>query len=311
MDNVDVIQKNILEFSEIIPPADFPFQIQKRESIEILTTIENVQYLLERYGISLTYDRIKKDVFFYHKDKYYFGIDSFIARINSLAIQNRLKTRQVLQYIKEISKLREINSFKDFILTKAWDSKDRIDELVKSTIEHRENKYSSKHIWIKNFLTSLVRTACFTDKRTISDSRIFAIQNVNDSSMVNDWFKMLVPNVLHKWYLDNYRLNFFDSTSKLVAIQHLLTRLDLSHIHTPNVFEGFSGCSEDVIEKKNMHGFSVYPRTTTFCAVLPLNSLCIKRLEHPVLRIHDCYKHNIDLQQLYAQVFFNLQNQSN
>ena len=155
-----VIYEKNLTCAQPLKRDAFPNQ-PRSKSAQLPATIPNINWLLERYGILVRYDVIKKKIEILLPN-HYGTIDNManvsMTYIISLCALNGIPNGQVPAYIEAIADRNAYNPVEEWILSKTWDGIDRLPEIYGTVIECDDYPANLKAILIYRWLLSAVVT---------------------------------------------------------------------------------------------------------------------------------------------------------
>lgn len=274
-------------------------------------TLANTTHLLASYGVTASYDVIKKklSVSVPNVSGTPDNADNVaMAYVVSLASLNRLPTAQLFSYIATIGDRNQTNPAATWITSKPWDSNDRLAAFV-DTLVHRDGFASGlKTQLVKRWLISAVAAALkpigFKARGVLT---LQGPQSIGKTS----WIQALVPNSYlceHLIKLDHH-LDAGNKDSILTAVSHWIVEigeLDSSFKNDIARLKGFLTNGKDKMRRPYGRTDSEYPRRTVFCATVNEESFLVDSTGNtrwwtiPVTSIN--YNHGIDMQQLFAQM---------
>ena len=295
----------------------FPHKSPKKDgSYKLKGTIENVEHLLNGYGITVQYDVIGKEPITNIP-----GISGIsdnvnniaIERLISLAILNDIPVSQVTSFVGVIAYSNPINPVADWITCKNWDGIDRVQTLCDTLTPRDDFPNNFKDILVKKWLISGV--AAVTKPDGFSCRGILTFQGAQKIGKTS-WIRRLMPEgLLHdKSILTGHHLDPSNKDSVTTAIKHWIVEigeLDSSFRKDIARLKGFSTQDKDKVRRPYAKTDSEYQRRTVFCATVNEENFLIDATGNsrfwtiPLVEID--YEHNIDMQQVFAQLLVELQ----
>ncbi|MGQ2922591.1 MAG: VapE domain-containing protein [Hydrogenophaga sp.] len=273
-------------------------------------TIENLAHLLKSYCIEVSNDVITKSTTLRMK-----GVnatsdgmqEAILQVIMSLAALNRMQSSPIPGYITALAKGSERNCAEDWIRSKEWDGVDRVGAITDTVRATEGFPKFLKRCLIHKWLRSMVAAATQPGFSARGVLTFQGGQGVGKTS----WFKKLIDHKeLRELLLKvDHHLDVHNKDSKLGAIKHWaveLGELDSTLGRDFARLKGFLTSSHDKIRKPYARLESEYQRRTVFFAsVNEFNFLedstgNTRFWTIPVESIN--YHHDIDMQQLYAQL---------
>jgi len=307
--HVDVAVFNI-DSAAALNPDSFPNQPRKG-SYSIPTTIANVKHMLAGYSIVAKYNVITKKLIIIIPGL--IGtIDNAdnvsISYIISLANLNGISTGLVPEFVSTIADAHQFNPVTDWIHSKPWDGVDRLQSIYDTLVARKDYPDALKQKLMYRWLISAVAAASMP--RGFHSRGVLTLQGPQSigktawiSALISDTF--LREQVLK---LDHH-LDASNKDSLITAISSWIVEmgeLDSSFKHDIARLKGFLTSDSDKVRKPYGRVNSEYPRKTVFYATVNESNFLIDPTGNtrfwtiPVIKID--YAHNIDTQQLFAQV---------
>lgn len=300
----------VLHQGQSIEANDFPNPPKPGKSV-IPTTIPNVNYLLERYGIISRYNVIKKKIEITVPD--HSGTSEnhdnvAMAHIISLAALNGLNTGLVPEFVAAIADQHPINPVADWISCKAWDGDDRLQALYATLSTADDYPSELKEILVYRWLVSAV--AAVLKPSGFKGRGVLTLQGPQSIGKTS-WISALVPDpILREQVIKlDHHLDAANKDSIITAVSHWIVEigeLDSSFKKDIARLKGFLTSNQDKIRKPYGRTNSEYPRKTVFCASVNDANFLVDSTGNtrwwtiPVVSVN--YKHNIDMQQIFAQI---------
>ena len=304
---------NTFHFLDTVEPLDrasFPHQVLTPNS-KLSSTYQNFEHLTTSYGIRVSYNTISKKNSVYipgftaSPDNY----DSVtLTIVCSLAALNNMSTTAIPSLVEAIGDRNLYNPVADWINSQPWDGVDRLKDFY-NTLVHREDfPEELKKILIRCWLISLVAAALtpsgFHARGVLT---LQGPQSIGKTSwiraLIND--ELLATNVIK---LDHH-LDAGNKDSLITAITHWIVEigeLDSSFKKDIARLKGFLTSGSDKLRRPYGRTNAEYQRRTVFCATVNDENFLVDATGNtrwwtiPVTSID--YQHNIDMQQLFAQV---------
>ena len=299
-----------------VDPVSFPHQ-PRNGGLQLPATIANVRHLLTAYEITVRYNVVRKKLAISVPG--YSGTPDnadnvAMAHIASLASLNGLATGQIFTYVATIGDEHRHNPVADWIASKPWDGKDRL-QALNDTLVHREDYPEPlKEVLIYKWLVSAVAAALkpggFRARGVLT---LQGPQSIGKTA----WISALVPNeVLREGLIKlDHHLDAGNKDSLITAIGHWIVEigeLDSSFKKDVARLKGFLTSDRDKVRRPYGRTDSEYPRRTVFCATVNDEAFLVDATGNtrwwtiPVTKIN--YTHDIDMQQLFAQVAVDFKN---
>jgi predicted P-loop ATPase len=300
-----------LDGAEALDPEKFPNQRTGNNGKGLPTTIPNLRYMLSEYVITARYDVIRK--------KLLINIpgasgcpdnvdNSALAQIISLANLNNLSIGQVPSFVEAIGDRNQFNPVAEWITSKPWDDKDRLQPLYDTLVVREGFPHDLKMLLVYRWLLSAVAAAL---KHSGFRSRGVLTLQGPQSIGKTAWVSALVPvPILRDAVIKlDHHLDAGNKDSLITAICHWIVEigeLDSSFKKDVARLKGFITGDRDKVRKPYARAQSEYQRRTVFCATVNDQSFLVDDTGNsrwwtiPVVSIN--HQHSIDMQQLFAQL---------
>lgn len=282
------------------------------EPEKVLQTIPNIAKLLEFYGIHASYNVIKKKTRLVvpnasgSPDN---ADNSALTSVISLAKLNEIPTEQVPAYVEQIADENQCNPVANWITEKPWDGQDRLQALYDTLTLSVEYPPEMRDLLIRRWLISAV--AAVLMPRGFHCRGVLVLQG-RQSLGKTRWLQQLVGDSQLKEdvVLVDHNLDPANKDSVTEAITHWLVELgelegtfrkaDIARL------KGFITSNMDKVRRPYARLTSEYQRRTVFFASVNDPQFLVDDTGNTrfwtisVDRID--YSHDIDTQQLWAQV---------
>jgi putative DNA primase/helicase len=304
----------IPKLNEKIKNAKFPHVDDKEKA---KSTIENLEYLLKVYGITLEYDEILKRrsiVFDGHSTKGHDMEDeSSMMIIKSLCSLNGLSTTTI-ELLPAIFQKNTVNPIKNWIQSKEWDGIDRKQQLFETlTVAYEDEKYRDEvlNVW----LTQCVAAADNGERgralnpRAVRKFEIVLILQGKQGARKTSWIGSLLPDSLRDYVKDGMHLDPTDkdTTKKCIStwlcelgeIDATFRKADIARL------KAFLSNQVDEMRLPYDRTSMTFKRRTSFCASVNgeqfLTDSTGSRRFIPI-QVSNCnHSHYLDMQQIFAQ----------
>lgn len=293
-----------------IDPSSFPNQ-PRNGSTQLPTRLPNLRHLLKYYGISVRYNTISKKLGILipnHTGSPDNADNIALTSICSLASLNGLSTSAIPSFLEALGDRNLYNPVSDWIKSQQWDEVDRL-EYFYNTLVHREDfPKELKKILMRCWLISLVAAALMPSG--FHARGVLTLQGPQSIGKTS-WIRALINNTLlaaNVIKLDHH-LDAGNKDSLITAITHWIVEigeLDSSFKKDIARLKGFLTAGSDKLRRPYGRTNSEYQRRTVFCATVNDENFLVDPTGNsrwwtiPVTSID--YQHNIDMQQLFAQV---------
>ena len=305
-----------LDHVQALEPSSFPNPPLKDEGIPP-TTIWNILYLLEMYGIGIRYNVIKKKLEVIwakqlgtadNRDKV------ALTTILSLVSLNRMSTGPVPAILETLADRTPHNPVADWIMSKQWDGIDRLEPFLNTLVEREDYPKPLKDVLIYRWLISCVAAALMP--QGFYGRGILTLQGPQSIGKTS-WFRALITDlILRELALKlDHHLDAGNKDTIITAVSHWIVEigeLDSSLKKDVARLKGFITTDRDKLRKPYARGDSEYQRRTVFCASVNDQAFLVDATGNtrfwtiPVTKID--YLHTIDMQQLWAQIAVDFQN---
>lgn len=274
-------------------------------------TIENIQLLLDHYGVTVRDNLIKKrtEVTIPGVTKIADNYDNnAITHICSFAARHGIATGMVPSVIEAIAEKHPFNPVALWIEDKPWDGEDRLPLICDTLITRDGYPVGLKDILITKWLLSAVAAALVPEGfRARGVLTLQGPQGIGKTS----WCRQLVPDpALREIALKlDHHLDGGNKDSIIGAITHWIVEigeLDSSFKRDVARLKGFLTNDRDVVRLPYARKAAEYGRRTVFMATVNEANFLVDSTGNsrfwtlPVVTID--YEHNIDMQQVFAQL---------
>ncbi len=296
-----------------ITPLDsnsFPNQPRPGSS-NIPTTIPNVRHLMACYAILVSYNVISKKTLI-HIPGLSGTVDNLssvaMSYIVSIAILNGMSTGQIPEFVSAIADRNQVNPVADWINSKVWDGVDRLKNIYDTLTTADDYPTSLKKIliyrWLIGAVAAVLKPSGFRCRGVLT---LQGPQSIGKTA----WIIALISNqILRDEVLKlDHHLDPSNKDSLLTAISHWIVEigeLDSSFKKDIARLKGFLTSDTDKVRKPYGRINSEFPRKTVFYATVNETNFLVDQTGNtrwwtiPVTHIN--YQHDIDTQQLFAQV---------
>lgn len=298
---------NYLDWESGINPFEYP---HLSDRMQPLNTRENLQWLLEQYGIVPRYNIIKKDVDVRIPARDFGGDGSqncALAEINSLCVRNRMPKADTADYIKVIGKLNSYNPAADFILSKPWDGISRLQDLYDTLETAPGYDRELLALLVRRWLVSAAAAALMPNG--FWSKGVLVLQG-EQSLGKTAWFKSLVPQEQRTLIKVGANIDPTNKDSISSAIGHWMVEIGEldGTFRRADIAKLKAFISQDVDQLRRPYDRleeSYDRRTVFFASVNPERFLAdetgnVRWWTIPVVGVN--YSHDIDVQQLWAEV---------
>lgn len=259
---------------QALEPSRFPHKVEtSKGGFYLPATIQNIEHLLNAYGIRVQYDVIKK--------KLNITILGFsgspenianvaLSHIISLATLNGIATGPLANYIDALGDKYQFNSVADWIMSTPWDGKDRLPSLYE-TLQPRsdfpsELRDTLLHRWLLSATAAALKPSGFSARGVLT---LQGEQSIGKTS----WFRGVITNPMLRddVLLLGHHLDASNKDSLVTAVSHWIVEigeLDSSFRKDVARLKGFITGDKDKVRRPYAKADSEYQRRTVFCATV-------------------------------------------
>jgi putative DNA primase/helicase len=287
----------------------FPHQPRSGAS-QLPATIDNVEYMLRQYGVKCRYNVIKKKIEILipgHSCTLDNWDNVSITRIISLARLNGLSSNQVPAYVDVLADQNPYNPAAEWINSKSWDGKDRLQDICETISERKDFPPQLKIILIYRWFLSAVAAALMPSG--FKNRGVLTFQGPQGVGKTR-WIMSLVSDEELRESIVKVD-HYFDGSkdSVLGAVNHWLVEigeLDSSLKRDMSRLKGVLTRDYDKVRRPYARTESEYQRRTVFFASVNKSDFLVDMTGNtrwwtiPVSKIN--YEHGIDMQQFFAQM---------
>lgn len=278
---------------------------------QILPTIANFQHLLRAYKIFVRYNVIKKKLEIVvqgHKGSFDNSDNVLLTQVTSIAALNGFPTGQIPNLLLAVADRNLYNPVANWILSVPWDGVDRLPAFYATLVQEvafpKALKETLMYRWTLSPVAAALMPSGFRCRGALT---LQGPQGIGKTA----WVSSLVPDALLRAdvVLLNHHLDGGNKDSITTAVSHWLVEigeLDGSFKKDIARLKGFLTADADKVRRPYGRLDSEYPRRTVFCATVNDANFLVDPTGNsrwwtiPVTKID--YNHNIDMQQLFAQL---------
>ncbi len=280
------------------------------EKSRLPATIPNLEHMLIQYGITVRYNVNTKAIQINIP-----GLsgcpdnadNTAITYIKSLASLNGIPTGLVDAYLEAIADKHQVNTVMDYILSKPWDGEKRINKLADTLETAPDYPTKLRDILVRRWLISAV--AAVAKPSGFRARGVLSLQGPQSIGKTS-WILELIDDLLLRGQVVkiDHHLDPDNKDSALTAISHWIVEIgeiDSSFKKDIAKLKGFITADQDKIRRPYGHKDAVYQRRTVFIATVNHANFLVDDTGNsrfwtiPVISIN--YKHDIDMQQVWAQ----------
>lgn len=309
------------KLDEKIHDALFPHVLIKTKRNKIIqSTIQNLEYLLQAYGITLEYDEILKRRSIVFADNGAKGHDMedecALMRIRSLCSLNELHP-SVTELLPALFVKNTVNPILNWIQSKPWDGVDRKQLLYKTlSVAPEDENYRNQvlNVWLLQCVAAADNGEIghkLNPENAVRKFELVLILQGKQGAKKTSWFNSLLPDSLRDYVKDGMHLDPADKDTvkkcistwicELGEIDATFRKADVER------FKAFLSNQSDEIrlpyDKTPVH----FKRRTSFGASVNSEQFLVdptgSRRFIPVQVFACDYAHGLDMQQVFAQVW--------
>lgn len=297
------------ELSEMIYPEHFPHPNDKCTAP--MGTRENLQYMMEVYGIECRYNQISKDHEIvipglnFSRDNY---ANAAMAELTSICMRNKMPTQNLDQYVLSIADRNSYNPISDWIRSVKWDGVDRVAQLLDTVRVPATFNPDIRDLLVSKWLLSAVAAAVRPKGFYCKGVLVF---RGAQSRGKTTWFKRLVSDEVSQYARDGMHLDPNNKDTVFTACAHWLVELgeldatfrkaDIASL------KGFIPKVEDRLRRPFDRKDSMLPRRTVFFASVNDKEFLVDDTGNTrwwTVEVESLdYQHDIDMQQVFAQIY--------
>lgn len=279
------------------------------DSINVLNTYENFEALMDFLGIKAKYNIIKKDIESiipneqFHPDN---ESNNKLTVIRSIMNQWRMPSSNVSEYLKRFADKHQYNPVATWILSKPWDGVSRFKDLL-DTVKTKPEDDEVKEFIFKRWLVSCVAAAFEPRGFTASGVLVFSGRQFAGKT---SWIKRLAPQELEV-IKTGLSLNPDDKDSVRRAVSAWICELgELDSTFRKadrSKLKAFTTEATDEFRPPYAEFMCKFQRRTIFYGSVNdedfLSDPTGNRRFWPIKTDEVNFNHNIDVQQLWAEVY--------
>ena len=298
----------------VLQKHEFP---DLNEKLKPINTARNLSFLMQHCGIAARYNAVSKDVEIDipgHRGTRENEQNVKLTKLGDIAIRCGLSREHIAEHVKVIADVNTYNPVLQWITSKPWDGKNRIDELA-ATVRCKEHEFF-RTVLLRRWLISAVAAVAYeeiTPEGDNADTRmgfwskaVLTFQGNQDLGKTS-WFRKLVPASMRA-FLDGELLDPGDKDSVIRSMSHWIVELgelDGTLKRDIAALKAFITKREDTLRRPFDRLDTKYPRRTVFCASVNGDKFLrddtgngrfwvveVEQLDH---------EHDIDMQQLWAE----------
>lgn len=291
-----------------LDPTTFPHQGRYGR---LPGTIPNLAHMLDSYGVSVRYDVIRKRLIVQSAlwtsppDN---SDNIALTNIVSLACLNQLPRNDIEAFVAAIADSNPYNPVEEWILSKPWDGIDRLPTMCATLTQTEDYPVELKNLLMRKWLLSAVAAA--RSKSGFRCRGVLTLQGAQGLGKTT-WVSSLVPDrTLRDAVVKiDHHLDATNKDSILGAVCHWICEIgevESSMKKEVARLKGVITRDSDKVRKPYARAESEMPRRTVFAATVNQAKFLVDDSGNsrwfviPVTAVK--YEHNIDMQQVFAQL---------
>lgn len=287
-----------------IDPQSFPHP--PRPNGGLPATIENVGHLLDQAGFTARFNVIKKRLEV-RRD----GKRASMNQIASAAMLNGIGTNWLYPFVDELGTRNPYNPMKDWIGSKEWDGTDRLGEFCDTVLVTDDYPETLKTALLYRWLLSA--TAAALKNGPVPVHGVLTLQGDQGVGKTS-WIARLLPQHLRGDYIKlDHHLDASNKDSIIGCITHYIVEIgELESSFRKDIarLKGFLTNDFDKLRRPYAKDEAEYPRKTIFAATVNDDRFLVdptgnRRWWTIAVRGLN-FKHDVDMQQLFAQLALDL-----
>jgi putative DNA primase/helicase len=276
-----------------------------------LATIENTEILLYYFNIKIRYNEVLHNIEVVNPESELGDndTDELVSELKDVCIANGLSKQCIIDYISVIAKKNKYNPVADWIRSKAWDGKSRIDEFLNTVTAEDE---SLKTLLMTKWLIAAVAAIFVSEDKTKENfwcKSVLVFQG-KQSLEKTKWFKKIVPLSMVDYIATGLSLDTNNKDDVISVTRSWIGEFgELDHTLKTHPSKLKAFLTKDKDSYRPPYGrttIDVKRRTVFFASVNPREFLLDEtgNTRYWCLGIKDLdVNHKTDMQQLFAEVY--------
>lgn len=256
----------IIAKGERLEPELFPdVIISPTGNVRITSTLPNFETLVNAYGIKIRYNVISKEIEAILSWSTQTDLNYVSAEITSQCNMNGFPKGDVANYIYAVAMKNEYNPIVRWINSKAWDGKDRFQEVL-DCIGVEKGYEEAKRVYLKRWCYSAVGMLDNDGSKGYEGVLVFQGEQGLGKTM---WVEKLIGN-MSQYFIDGLQIDPHSKDSVATAVSHWIVEvgeLDATFKKAEiAALKAFFTSKKDRFRRPFDRYDSTYPRTTVFFA---------------------------------------------
>lgn len=296
-----------MQYKVVESAAAYPETMEtKNNGFKVLDTHVNLKWLLQHFSASVRNNLMKREWEIVIPGHYIFEEDmenSAIERAEYLATINMMPTKKIGKHIKTIAEENNFHPIADCILSQAWDNVSRVEHFISTLVT---NNPELTRIIVRTWMVSAV-AAIFSPRGFVAHG-VLVLQGKQKIGKTG-WIKQLDPincgAVKEGAHLDPTNKDDVISAAKHWIVE--LGELDSTFKKDMARLKSFITSASDHIRNPYAFKASQYYRRTVFAGSVNNDTYLVDDTGNrrwwtvPVQRI--AFNHNLDMQQVWAEIY--------
>ena len=291
-----------------IEPSTFPDR--PRQGYAPPATIDNVRHLLKENGVTVRYNVIKKRLEIrvpWAATTVDNGEDVAMTHILSLASRYGMATGLVPHMVSAIGDEAPFNPAAEWMRSSPWDGKDRFPGICATLTPRDDYPTKLRDALVTTWLISVAAAA--TMLHGFRSRGVLTLQGGQGLGKTSWGLSLVNDPVLRDQLVKvDHHLDASNKDSVLGAIEHLIVEIgevDSSFRRDVSRMKGFLTSGSDKVRRPYGKATSEYQRRTVFYATVNASTFLVDETGNTrfwtIPCVHIDFKHDIDMQQVFAQ----------
>jgi putative DNA primase/helicase len=271
-------------------------------------TIENMQYILDAYGIDVRYNQMARAIAMTMDGSQYTDDNretSQLAQLRSLCSRNNAPVTSIAEYLLEIADRNAFHPVRNWIESKKWDGTSRLNEFFETVIvdeEYTDIRNKLIFRWLVSAVAALYHDGLFRAHGVL----VFTGMQGGGKTT---WFSNLAPARLNA-VLEGKSMDTHDKDAVITMISHWLVEMgEIDGSFSKNQIQrlkAFVTLPSDRMRRPYAKADSDFRRRTVFGASANVREYLVDDTGNRrwwTIPTNDLnFEHKVDMQQLWAEV---------
>ncbi len=303
---IDKTRGKIFHLDEVLPKALFSNYLD--DDKPPVASYQNFNTLLNSYDITIKYNETsKKCEVFVPEQNYSLSNEdnASLGDILSVCELNGIKVNHIKSYIWKMADINRYNPIREFINSKLWDGKTRLQNLCDTIQVKPSYPKDLKELLLRRWCTSAVAAVFDNDFRSKGVLILQGEQSIGKTT----WLEKLVPSEIKAYFLSGATLDPANKDSVKTVISNWIIEFgELESTFGKDMarLKAFITNSKDVIRVPYAPLDSRFSRSSVFAGSVNSEEFLIDHTGNtrfwslPVISLNT--NHNINMQQFWAEV---------